>query len=445
MSFFRFTGEQAFDFPQPPSRLYASLDRIEPDFRAPGEPFVATYEAVDADWFDAVGSRHVPGGFDVKAWETNISVVEIDSRFHPAPEVAKLPLIPRDRPHWIEIVFDDSVGRPIDHFLNLFQIAPLRRTGLILPVHPSKSAELEDTLSIDDLPDASRSDIENAIAGTGDAAAVYDVGQGNCNAILDVQHRPTLYFDFGGGVMRNTPTYPPGQRHFCFSQSPALVLSHWDWDHWSSALRSPAASIYPAAAAATWIVPRQWLGAVHRTLLAGLASALIWPSGLTRISKGSVAVHKCNGPGRNHSGLVMVFEPSWAVGNGVLLTGDCDYSYLPPAIDIRRNYDVIVVPHHGGRMRKAATPPPVAASYQRLCLSYGKGNTFRHPFAATITNHATAGWTTTSQRDTPNRTVFLPWTAGHILLDNGASPVVPPCGPVCATCTAACDLPAMQT
>jgi hypothetical protein len=40
------------------------------------------------------------------------------------------------------------------------------------------------------------------------AAAVYDVGHGNCNALLDSAGFPGLYFDFGGGVLANRKSFP---------------------------------------------------------------------------------------------------------------------------------------------------------------------------------------------------------------------------------------------
>ena len=41
-----------------------------------------------------------------------------------------------------------------------------------------------------------------------DAAAVYDVGQGNANALLESSGMPVLYYDLGGGVLGNRHTFP---------------------------------------------------------------------------------------------------------------------------------------------------------------------------------------------------------------------------------------------
>lgn len=61
--------------------------------------------------------------------------------------------------------------------------------------------------------------------------AVYDVGQGNWQAILHGKTgQPFAYVDAGGGVLYNSKTFPKD-----FKRPPAVplvILSHWDWDHW---------------------------------------------------------------------------------------------------------------------------------------------------------------------------------------------------------------------
>jgi hypothetical protein len=118
-----------------------------------------------------------------------------------------------------------------------------------------------------------------------------------------------LYFDLGGAVNGNLGTFPPELRRFCFSTHPPVVLSHWDWDHWSSASRDPRAQ------AETWIVPRQGaakgLGPVHRTLLARLLQrgrVLVWPQGLRALRVAAYELLACTGTTRNDGGLALAFE-----------------------------------------------------------------------------------------------------------------------------------------
>jgi hypothetical protein len=57
-----------------------------------------------------------------------------------------------------------------------------------------------------------------------------------------------MYADLGGGVIGHATSFPADFKRLCLTRSPTIVLSHWDWDHWSSAGR------FPAAQTMTWIV-----------------------------------------------------------------------------------------------------------------------------------------------------------------------------------------------
>ena len=87
---------------------------------------------------------------------------------------------------------------------------------------------------------------------------VYNVGQGNCNAITNYRCKPHIFFDFGGGAYQNTRTYP-NNLEFDFSEEPLVILSHWDWDHMASILKSEHADIKKSI----WIVPKQQIGITH--------------------------------------------------------------------------------------------------------------------------------------------------------------------------------------
>lgn len=160
--------------------------------------------------------------------------------------------------------------------------------------------------------------------------AVYDVGQGNANGICDGAETPLIYFDLGGGVTQNAATFPTALTDFCYARKPPVVLSHWDWDHWSAGAR------FNAASKLKWIVPNQWLGGVHATFAAGLYAAgnlLVWPAGLDSISVGQVTILKYSGrgKGRNHTGLAIEV----AGPNGqppILLAGDARYSAIPGSL-----------------------------------------------------------------------------------------------------------------
>jgi hypothetical protein len=79
--------------------------------------------------------------------------------------------------------------------------------------------------------------------------AVFDVGQGNCNAIIDADGRIQAYYDFGysteGDKFPTPPLLP------CFCDRPLIILSHWDQDHINLSKH------VPECLTSEWLVPQQ--------------------------------------------------------------------------------------------------------------------------------------------------------------------------------------------
>ncbi|MEO0548294.1 MAG: hypothetical protein AAFZ91_00120 [Pseudomonadota bacterium] len=429
MTLYRDFGEEFPDLPRPES-VYARLDTVEPDPLVSEESELVFLDAIHADFIDHenISRRSI----EEDMFDELVSILElrgasawdfVSNRKEPNGSI------------WFKIVFGQGDVEVLQ-YLNLFA-GGIERRAQARMCDASTSKRLDDLLSLDDYPDADVDDIGIAIDVLGDiGAAVYDVGQGNCNAIVNDQGQPLLYYDFGGGVIGHSSTYRTGLSQFCFSQTPAIVMSHWDWDHWSSALRirsnthrAARGPVYSDAMKATWIVPRQnkSLGAVHRGFLAKLSSVLVWPTSLKSVMNGPVTIHKCLGPvsNRNHSGLAMTHHPRWAVGDGVLFTGDCDYKYLPPSCSTTSGFESVIVTHHGGPVSPTSTiPMPVgSSSYCRLCYSFGAGNTYGHPVRATMTKHHGVGWSATDERNTDNRsTMANGHSSGHIILSPTSTP-----------------------
>jgi hypothetical protein len=223
--------------------VYARLDRLEPRSGAGEEETTAVLDSIDADLFDRIGREweslsHPRLATDI---ERNVSVLELPYQARAAPR--ELPLDDEDA--WLELNLENAGRWPdVLHFLNLFA-PPLERSlvGMRRADRPTER-DLNRKTSIDLLPEASPSEVDGLLAGVGspDAAAVYDIGQGACNALIG-GGRPTLYFDFGGGVRGNAPSFPPQLRKFCFSFAPPIVLSHWA----TTTGRRPAATPTPTA------------------------------------------------------------------------------------------------------------------------------------------------------------------------------------------------------
>jgi hypothetical protein len=221
-------------------------------------------------------------------------------------------------------------------------------------------------------------------------ATVFDVGQGSCAALRDQYGGVLAYIDLGGGVMANAKTFPAGLRTFCFGREPYIVLSHWDWDHYSSARRDPWA--YQQK----WIAPYQErVGPVairHAAdILAHHGQLQLWP--LQSDAKpfpdhpGAVGIYRCQGTSRNDSGLAVTFDLE--NGQRALFPGDADYAFLPPSIGSGARW--LVATHHGAEMESLSAPAP-AGQNGRLVYSYGKGNVWKHPRKAAFAAHEAGGW-----------------------------------------------------
>ena len=263
------------------------------------------------------------------------------------------------------------------------------------PVDPETSARLTKAVSTAHIPDATEQEVDNALAGVAGASiewvVAYDVGQGNSIGLCEPGGSVRAYFDLGGGVNGNAFTFPTALTHFCFTLQPPVILSHWDFDHWSSANRDKRSH------GMTWIAPRQSIGPTHLALMTSIMSAgtlLLLPTGFAAKWRGQLYLELCTGKGRNHSGLAMTLSKrSAGGGEQMLFPGDARYTYIPSFPNPPTSqYLSVVVPHHGGDMRSHTVPSCPSRPSSRLVYSYGPNNTFKHPRKVTQTDHDTAGW-----------------------------------------------------
>lgn len=432
----RFLTAEFYDPPPRPERIYARIDQIEPLPEPRGEagPEMPErgrrrilFDSVDANWFD----ENRRGEYDDRAYfaEISLAVLEIDvgpsfsealgGINHVGPEEES-----RDDASWFEIYLADRDmgGSPAVIYRNLFVAGEDVVVMKAVQVPQDVQALLEDAFALEDIYEATPEEIEATLAriGTIKHAAVYDVGQGNCNGFCGPYGGVSAYYDLGGGILGNRGTFPSALSRFCFTSNPPIILSHWDWDHWSSANRDPR------ALARTWIVPRQSLGAVHRAFAANviaLGRLLVWPRAVPDVQSGQVRMLRCNGNGKNHSGLAVILDgPGKYAGQHMLFPGDARYSVIPQYKNF--DYTAVVAPHHGADMRNRYAPPCPGQNHCRLAYSYGPGNSFSHAFDITRNDHQKSGWldpaaplyTSGSSlvRETENRSAQS--NLGHIML-----------------------------
>jgi hypothetical protein len=368
-----------------PSRVYARVDRLEPPIEGSEEGATVVLDSIEAEWFDSVGRERetLADPAIAEDVERHVSVLEVPfRRCEPVSALARA-----FAAVWLEVVLGGpGRGRPVLHYLNLFA-PPLERSLLSLSrARRDVQRDLDSKTSLDAFPDAEEDEVAALLASVPEpeAAAVYDVGQGGCNALL-AGGVPTLYFDLGGGVRGHARSFPRSLTTFCFDAAPPVVLSHWDDDHWSSAGRDPRAH------AATWLAPRQKLLVTHNAFVGKIGAAggtlLLWPANLRSHREGGLTVEHCTGStkGRNDSGLALVVEGrDERADERMLFPADARYDFVPSA---GLDFTHLVVAHHGGRTGSTFVPRSDRRTCGRLVYSYGLPNR-HHPFASVEADHA---------------------------------------------------------
>ena len=213
-----------------PSTFYARIDQVEPGEPEGNEPLTILFDCVGADWVDEVINSD-----DI--WpllpQAPLAVIQVEV----SPPATRGE---RGAPgsSWARLSFDQEGGIPALRYDNLFGEA---EAGFLHPPEPvdfQTAARLDLHFSLDRIPDIDEEQLSALLtpALEADFINVLDVGQGNCNALWKTAGNALLYFDAGGGVLQHAGTFPAG-RGFCEANEAPVILSHWDWDHWSSALR----------------------------------------------------------------------------------------------------------------------------------------------------------------------------------------------------------------
>ena len=238
--------------------------------------------------------------------------------------------------------------------------------------------------------------------------AVYDVGQGACQALVDSSlHIPLLYVDFGGGVLYNRATFPKEFGGFCFTHNPPIVLSHWDWDHWSSAHR------YAYALSTDWIAPPVPAKPIQRAVAAEMLARgrlHIWnAAGSTQLKVGEIRLERCTGRTENDSGIAVTFYAGRFRKRNCLLPGDAAYRYIP-SVAAGESFNSLCMAHHGGRLHSKHYPASKRSS--AAANSSGPRNSYKHPLFTTLAAHFDAGWPVPAQTGFSGQRpchVLLPW------------------------------------
>ena len=279
-----------------------------------------------------------------------------------------------------DVIFDDEVER-----VNISDIKPINLDNskakiFSMEIFSQSNREVIEKLISDKLP----SHIENVL--------VYNVGQGNCNAITNYHCKPYIIFDFGGGAYQNTKTYPKYDLEFDFSETPLVILSHWDWDHMVSVLKSEHADIKKSS----WIVPKQQIGISHLRVAVELyndSKLFVWPDNLPEIRMSQLNIQKINGSDKNNSGLVLTVYLNNDLSQAVLLPSDANYDLI---MMNSFPYYGLVATHHGASSHNCLLNMPKPLRYcNKIAFSFGENNTYNHPKRESLYEHALNGWSNT--------------------------------------------------
>lgn len=390
---------------------YAYIDKVEPA----GEEQYFEFHCLDKSLADSI-IDFLPIQFQAVLSDTRSQVITLTNSIDAIQKIFPVDDITNTESNWVILATDDHTG--LEAFL-FVENAPEETAILIsaiTPFPPDSATErkLLDKVSLDDYEDAAEESIKTLLernkSQTPEFIAIYDVGQGNSNAVCNQQCQPLLYFDLGGGCYKNKKTYPTAL-NFCFTHAPCIILSHWDMDHFQTAQMN---SHYRSK---DWIVPRQKLGPVHLKFYRSITGMrLIWPASLPSLAFCWGEIVVCTGPAgkKNHTGLSYAasINPMVNTIRDVLLPADAAYTYIPGAA-LRKNFDGLIATHHGAEFDTVNHPVPASKGQKANVYSFGKPNTYSHPRVPATTAHISSGWPHAERKNT--------W-AGHIALaDNPGS------------------------
>lgn len=456
-----FNGNRFFissDEPERPKggRVYAAIEVLEDEVEGTsknGEPTSHSepviLECIDTDWFGSMQWSDRPASWLDIYREAPLTALELTSYpLPPYPEGAQ----PGDIA-WYEFGYESASPAVSDArvYSNLFSAGttvkiafheqralgwqgegPMGKGGWLTAVLASQARTVNDLESF-------RSSLRSIDRCAG--VAIYDVGQGSCQAVLDSElNIPLLYIDFGGGVLQNAATFPKEFRGFCFSEEPLIVLSHWDWDHWSSAYRHGKEAL-----AMNWVARPAPEKPIQQAFAAELFSRGVlktwdstWPSTL---KEGVTRFEVCTGRTTNDSGIAATIYPSTKGRRSCLLPGDASYRYVP-AVLAGEAFNSLCLTHHGGALHSNYYPSPRRSA--SAANSAGPRNSYRHPSFETICAHLESGWSlplpTAFSGHRPCH-VFLPWGKSPRLFQGGChgetcSVAIADMAPRCETVTA---------
>ncbi len=215
---------------------------------------------------------------------------------------------------------------------------------------------------------------------------VHDVGQAQ-QCELNCAPDKSVFVDIGEPAAFNAKTFLSGYSIKVPARS-FVILTHWDWDHVAAGRDSSKKSL--PYCALRWVAPVQIVGPNTFYQIAKPHHdrghlLLLDPKAHSSKKYGAIQLLFGVASDRNNSGIGVVAKVG---ANKILISGDAkvDRSGLnAPKVD------AVVVAHHGART--GGGPPALRSGKIAIAaVSVGRGNRYRHPDKATLSQYASIGW-----------------------------------------------------
>lgn len=211
-----------------------------------------------------------------------------------------------------------------------------------------------------------------------------DVGQGSFVSIHNGT-RTLIFFDVGEPLWFNAASMPrQGVRFRKPIPGAVVILSHWDYDHYSRAFRDEDLRNL------VWIAPGGSVGPRAKKFADGLGRLYALPY-KTSFTASLIRLFWGKGTDRNNSGIIVRVN---ANGRWILLTGDASYEWI--AFHMKRKLNGLIVPHHAAQSSHpphVKIPKPVASCKPAKAVACsGHHNKYKHPSMAVLAEHANRGW-----------------------------------------------------
>jgi hypothetical protein len=203
-----------------------------------------------------------------------------------------------------------------------------------------------------------------------------DVGQASFVSIHD-KRNSFVFFDVGRPLWFHNKSLPRAVHYYPPHKDAAVVLSHWDYDHYSGVYRDAKLKGLP------WIAPADKLGPTSYALAKSLGTNLITLAHGKQLNLGPLKLVWAKGPlgDRNNRGIVGVVRTK---GKKILLTGDASYGFISSSA--KTKLTGVQVPHHGSAHSAGPVPKPKSPATAVICV--GVPNRYRHPSKKIIGAHS---------------------------------------------------------